>query len=161
MSMPSSPAGPPPGSPAGEPPGRLDVNRVEDLIDTRFPQIHSGGRNLVVEEVGFLSARVRMKADSRNTRPGGTISGPSMFALADFSVYVAVIATLGEAGVDAVTSNLNINFLARPKPNDMTAEVRLIRLGRRLAVGEVELYSEGASEMVAHAIATYALPVMG
>jgi len=155
--MPSSPPGPPPGSP----PGRLDAKRVEDLIDARFPQIHSGGRNLVVEEVGFRSARVRMKADPRNTRPGGTISGPSMFALADFGVYVAVIATLGEAGVDAVTSNLNINFLARPEPNDMTAEVRLIRLGRRLAVGEVELHSEGASEMVAHAIATYALPIMG
>jgi uncharacterized protein (TIGR00369 family) len=149
MSMPSSPA------------ARLDAKRVEDLIDARFPQIHSGGRNLVVEEVGFRSARVRMKADPRNTRPGGTISGPSIFALADFSVYVAVIATLGEAGVDAVTSNLNINFLARPEPNDMTAEVRLIRLGRRLAVGEVELYSQGAPEMVAHAIATYALPVVG
>jgi uncharacterized protein (TIGR00369 family) len=153
MSMPSSPAGP---SAA-----RLDVKRIEELIDARFPQIHSRGRNLVVEEVGFRSARVRMKADPRNIRPGGTVSGPSMFSLADFSVYVALIATLGEAGVDAVTSSLNINFLAKPEPSDMTAEVRLIRIGRRLAVGEVELYSEGASEMVAHATATYALPVVG
>jgi acyl-coenzyme A thioesterase PaaI-like protein len=84
-----------------------------------------------------------------------------MFSLADFSVYVAVIATVGERGIDAVTSNLNINFLAKPEPADMTADVKLIRLGRRLAVGEVELYSEGGSDMVAHAIATYALPVMG
>jgi uncharacterized protein (TIGR00369 family) len=137
----------------------LDAKRIEELIDTRFPQVHAGGRNLVIEEVGPLSARVRLKADPRNTRPGGTISGMAMFALADFSVYVAIIGRLGEAGLDAVTSNLNINFLAKPQPRDMTALVRLLRLGRRLAVGEVELFSEGVADMVAHAIASYALPV--
>jgi uncharacterized protein (TIGR00369 family) len=157
MSMPSSDST----SPAGARAVRLDVRRIEELIDARFPQIHSGGRNMVVEDVGFQCARVRMKANPRNTRPGGTISGPAMFALADFSIYVAIIATLGEAGFEAVTSNLNINFLAKPEPNDMLAQVKLVRLGRRLAVGEVELYSEGVSEMVAHATATYALPIMG
>jgi uncharacterized protein (TIGR00369 family) len=139
----------------------LDAKRIAELIDERFPQIHSGGRKFLVEEVAWRSARVRMTADPRNIRPGGTISGPAMFALADFSVYVAVIATLGEAGFAAVTSNLNINFLAKPDPADMTAAVQLIRVGRRLAVGEVELFSEGGADMVAHAIATYALPVMG
>lgn len=143
------------------PPPRLDVRRIEELIDARFPQIHSGRRKFVVEEVAHRSARVRMTADARNIRPGGTISGPAMFTLADFSIYVAVIATLGEAGFEAVTSNLNINFLARPEAADMTAAVRLIRLGRRLAVGEAELYSSGITEMVAHATATYALPAMG
>jgi uncharacterized protein (TIGR00369 family) len=136
----------------------LPAQRIEELVVQRFPQIHAGGRNLVIEEVAARSARVRMRADPRNTRPGGTISGPAMFALADFSVYVAIIATLGEAGFEAVTASLNINFLARPAPNDMTASVRLIRLGRRSAVGEVELYSVGEPEMVAHAIANYALP---
>jgi uncharacterized protein (TIGR00369 family) len=160
-SGPSSDPGSGPPSPAGPRAALLDVKRIEDLIDAHFPQIHSGGRNMVVEDAGFRSARVRMQASLRNTRPGGTISGPAMFALADFSIYVAVIATLGEAGLEAVTSNLNINFLARPEPTDLTAEVKLIRLGRRLAVGEVELYSEGVSDMVAHAIATYALPVVG
>jgi uncharacterized protein (TIGR00369 family) len=134
------------------------VKRIEELIDAHFPQIHSGGRNMVIEDAGFRCARVRMKANPRNTRPGGTVSGPAMFALADFSIYVAVIATLGEAGIEAVTSNLNINFLARPEPNDMTAEAKLVRMGRRLAVGEVEIYSEGVPDMVAHATATYALP---
>ena len=66
-----------------------------------------------------------------------------MFTLADFSVYVAIIATLGEAGLDAVTTNLNINFLAKPEPRDMVSLVRLIRLGRRLAVGEAQIYSDG------------------
>jgi uncharacterized protein (TIGR00369 family) len=137
---------------------RLDAKRIEELIDARFPQIHSGGRRFVIEEVGPRSARVRMRADPRHTRPGGTVNGIAMFGLADFSAYVAIIAALGEPGFDAVTSNLNINFLARPEQRDMTATVRLIRLGRRLAVAEVQLHSQGVADMVAHAVATYVLP---
>jgi acyl-coenzyme A thioesterase PaaI-like protein len=76
-------------------------------------------------------------------RPGGTVSGPTMVTLADFSVYVAIIATLGQAGIEAVTTNLNINFLAKPEPRDLIACVRLLRVGRRLAVGEAELFLDG------------------
>ena len=139
----------------------LDIARIEALIDDRFPQIHSGGRILTIEEIGERSARVRMRRHERSIRPGGTVSGPAMFTLADFSVYVAIIATLGEAGFDAVTTNLNINFLTKPEARDMISSVRLIRLGRRLAVGEAQLYSDGVPDMVAHAIATYALPSQG
>src|SRR5262249_8453729 len=117
-----------------------------------------GGRAMLVEDVGPRHARVRLKKHDRHLRPGGTVSGPTMFTLADFSVYVAIIAALGEAGIAAVTTNLNINFLAKPEARDLLAVVRLIRLGRRLAVGEAEIYSEGQPDMVAHAIATYALP---
>jgi uncharacterized protein (TIGR00369 family) len=137
---------------------RLDATRISELVDIHFPQIHAGGRTMLIEEVRLGGARVRMAADPRQTRPGGTISGAAMFALADFSMYVAIIASLGESGFDAVTSSLHINFLTRPAANDMTAVVKLIRLGRRSAVGEVELYSEGVTDMVAHATATYALP---
>ena len=137
----------------------LDIARVEALIDERFPQIHSGGRVFSIEAVGERSACVRMHHHERMLRPGGTVSGVAMFSLADFSVYVAIIATLGEAGIAAVTTNLNINFLSKPEARDMTASVSLIRLGRRLAVGEARLYSEGQSDLVAHAIATYALPM--
>jgi len=100
-----------------------------------------------------------MQHRARMLRPGGTVSGPAMFSLADFSVHVAIIATLGEAGIDAVTTNLNINFLAKPEARDMVASVSLIRLGRRSSVGEARLFSEGASDLAAHAIATYALPL--
>jgi uncharacterized protein (TIGR00369 family) len=137
---------------------RLDAGRIAELVDIRFPQIHAGGRTMLIEEVRHGSARVRMSADPRHVRPGGTIAGPAMFALTDFSVYVAIIASLGEPGFDWVTSSLNINFLTRPAAADMTAVTRLIRLGRRTAVGEVELYSEGVADMVAHATANYALP---
>src|SRR5262245_60943314 len=138
--------------------GNPDIARIEALIDARFPQIHSGGRVFSIEAIGERRARVRMRAHERMLRPGGTVSGAAMFSLADFSVYVAIIATLGEAGIDAVTTNLNINFLSKPEARDMTASVDLIRLGRRLAVGEVRLFSDGQTDMVAHAIATYALP---
>ena len=146
------------GSAHGSLASRLDVARIEALIDDRFPQIHAGGRIFAIEEVGGRSARVRMRRHESSIRPGGTVSGPAMFTLADFSVYVAIIAALGEAGIDAVTTNLNINFLTKPEPRDLISSVRLIRLGRRLAVGEAQLCSEGMSDMVAHAIATYALP---
>jgi uncharacterized protein (TIGR00369 family) len=136
----------------------LNVERIEALIDARFPQIHSGGRSLVIEEVGDRSSRVRLLHHVRHIRPGGTVSGPAMFTLADIGVWVAIMATLGEVGLDAVTTNMNINFLAKPQPRDLVARVRLIQLGRRLAVGEVEIHSDGAADMVAHAIATYALP---
>ena len=152
MSIPS----PAPGSTAH----RLEAGRIAELVDIRFPQIHAGGRTMRIEEVRHGGARVGMAADPRHIRPGGTISGPAMFALADFSVYVAIIASLGEPGFDAVTSSLHINFLTRPAPNDMTAHAKLIRLGRRSAVAEVELFSEGVLDMVAHATATYALPRM-
>jgi uncharacterized protein (TIGR00369 family) len=138
-------------------PNSLDAERVEALMAVRFPQIQSGGR-FVIEEVGSRSARVRLKADLRNTRPGGTISGPAIFTLADYSIYVAIIGALGEVGFEAVTASLTINFLAKPEPGDLTARVTLVRLGRRLAVGEVEIHSHGIPEMVAHAIANYALP---
>ena len=136
----------------------LDAAQVEALINSHFPQIHVGGRAMLIEEAGARRARVRLRKQDRHLRPGGTVSGPTMFTLADFSVYVAIIASLGESGIEAVTTNLNINFLAKPEPRDLIACVRLLRLGRRLAVGEAQLFSDGGPDLVAHAIATYALP---
>ncbi len=90
-------------------------------------------------------------------RPGGTISGPMMMGLADLAMYGAVLAAVGPEEL-AVTTSLTINFLRKPPPAPLIAEARLLKLGKRLAVGEVELYSEGDTEMVAHVTATYSLP---
>ena len=137
----------------------FDIAQVEALIDQHFPQIHANGRTMVIEAVGHRSARLRLKASQQMIRPGGTISGPTMFTLADFGIYVALIAELGENALQAVTSNLNITFLARPQPHDMIADVEILRLGRRQAVGEVKMHSQGEDDiLVAHAIATYAMP---
>lgn len=136
----------------------LGCSDIEALIEEHFPQVHEGSGRLVIEAVRVGGARVRMHQDERMLRPGGTVSGPMMFKLADFAVYVAILAALGSGALQAVTTSLNINFLSRPAPGDLLAEVRLIKLGRRLAVAEVELYSEGQVDMVAHATTTYAIP---
>jgi uncharacterized protein (TIGR00369 family) len=135
----------------------LSATAVTELIDAAFPQIHASGRVMDIESVGPDTARVRMRLTDRNTRHGGTISGPAMFTLADFSIYVALIGRLGPPAIPSVTSNLNITFLTRPPARDVTAEVRLVRVGRRLAYAEVSLYSDGSTDMIAHATGSYAL----
>jgi len=136
----------------------LTTEAVSRIIDEAFPEIHAAGRQMKIESVGVRRARVRLGFDPRNLRPGGTVSGPAMFTLADFTIYVALIATLGEAGIPAVTSNLSINFLLRPEPVDVIADANLLRIGRRLAYAEVALHSDGREEMIAHATGNYAIP---
>src|SRR4029450_1056352 len=89
--------------------------------------------------------------------PDGQMSGHTMMALADVALYVAVLAAIGPVPL-AVTINLNINFLRKPGRCDLTAEARLLKLGKRLATGEVTLRCEGEEEAVAHVTATYSIP---
>ncbi len=135
----------------------LTREEVESFLDREFPQIHYGGKSYHVDEVGPLSARVRMAYHERHIRPGGSLSGPSMMALADLALYVAILAQIGPVGL-AVTTNLAFNFLRKPGQSDLLAECRLLKLGKRLAVGEVLLRSEGQSELVCHATGTYSIP---
>ncbi len=148
-------------TPVSVPTQRLDVLSVTRLIEQHFPLVHEGSGQLVIEAVAPGAARVRMRQDPRNIRPGGTVAGPAMFKLADFAVYVAIIGQLGEAGIQTATASMTMNFLSRPEPADMIAHVRLIKVGRRLAVADVELFSDGKAAMVAHAISSYALPTIG
>ena len=111
-----------------------------------------------VEEVGNASATVIHDVGSDELRPGGTVSGPVLMTVADVALYAAI---LGEIGIVplAVTTNLNINFMRRPAAGKaIIGASKLIKLGRSLAVGEVLLYSQGASELVAHAVGTYSIP---
>ena len=136
----------------------LSADEVGRLIDNAFPGVNAGKRTTVIESVADRSARVRLLLDERNIRPGGTLSGPAMFMLADFTIYVALIATLGPEAIAAVTSNLNINFLSRPEPADLIGEARIIRLGRRLAYAEVSISADKSRELLAHATSNYVLP---
>lgn len=136
----------------------LSVAEVDTLVDLHFPQIHAAGRFIAIEDIGYRSARLRLKANDTIIRPGGTISGPAMFTLADFGIYATLLGEMGEAALQAVTSNLNITFLARPEPRDLIANIEILRLGRRQAVAEVKMRSDGSDVLVAHAIATYAMP---
>jgi uncharacterized protein (TIGR00369 family) len=137
---------------------QLEIADVSALIDQHFPQVQEGNGRVAIERLDAAEAVVRMTFDDRLIRPGGTISGPAMFKLADFGVYVAILGRLGAGGLQAVTTSMTINFLSRPQPADLIARIRLLKLGRRLAVAEVELYSDGSDAMVAHATSTYAIP---
>ena len=117
----------------------------------------AGQMGIVVEEVepGAVVARVPYRDDF--LRPGGTIAGPVMMALADFVMWCVVLSLLGPVHL-AVTTSLNINFLRRPAPGDLVAHGSILKLGKRLAVGEVSLYCGEDEELVAHVTCTYALP---
>jgi uncharacterized protein (TIGR00369 family) len=135
----------------------MTVAELESFLEREFPQIHYGGRTYHIEAVGPLTARVRMDYHERHIRPGGTLSGPSMMALADVAIYLAILAHIGPVAL-AVTTNLSFNFLRKPDQKGLVAECRLLKLGRRLAVGEVSIYSEGGTEVVCHATGTYSIP---
>jgi uncharacterized protein (TIGR00369 family) len=124
-----------------------------------FPELWGRGQ-LQIEDIAPMAATLRLVHHSRHLRPGGTISGPVMFALCDVALFVAILGELGRVA-QAVTTNVSINFLRRPAPADLIGRAKLIKLGKRLAVGEVALYSGGESEMVAHATGTYSLPERG
>ena len=136
----------------------LSVTDVSALVELHFPQVHEGNGRITIERLDATVTIVRMLHDDRVIRPGGTVSGPAMFKLADFGVYAALLGRLGDAALQAVTTNMTINFLSRPRPADLIARVELLKVGRRLAIAEVKLYSADSDAIVAHATATYAIP---
>ncbi|MGX5776897.1 PaaI family thioesterase [Methylorubrum zatmanii] len=135
----------------------MSLEETARFLDRDFPQMNAGGRHYHLESVGPLSARMRLDYHERHLRPGGTVSGPSMMALADYALYAAILANIGPVAL-AVTTSLNVNFLRRPGPAALIAECRLLKLGRRLAVGEVAIRSAGSEAIVCHATGTYSIP---
>ncbi len=110
-----------------------------------------------VEDIGYGTARMRLPVEEQHLRPGGTVAGPALMGLADATMYAVVMGMIGPVEL-AVTTNLTCNFLRRPSMVDIIAEGKILKLGKRLAVGEVSLYSEGDPEPVAHVTATYSIP---
>lgn len=135
----------------------MTATELNAFLDEHFAQINSRGQSFTVEAAAGGTVRMRMIYHERMLRPGGTISGPSMFALADIAMYAAVLALIGPRPL-AVTTNLSINFLRKPRPGDMIAEATILKLGKRLAVGEIGLRSDGDEELAAHATSTYSIP---
>ena len=135
----------------------MSVAEVEAYLEEVFPQLHIDGRIYTVEAVGPMTARMRMRAGERHLRPGGTVSGPAMMALCDLVLYAAILAQIGPVGL-AVTTNLSFNFLRKPAPGDLVADCRLLKLGKRLAVGEASLTAGGSADIACHATGTYSIP---
>jgi uncharacterized protein (TIGR00369 family) len=136
---------------------RITAEEIHDICDSALPWAVDMGMR--VETIGEGVCRVRLPFRESFLRPGGTVSGPALMGLADFGMYVAVLSAIGRVEL-AVTTNLCINFLRKPGRADVLADCRLIKLGKRLAYGEVFLFSEGApeDEPVAHVTATYSIP---
>ena len=135
----------------------MTVDELERFLTAEFPQGFNPQSGLSLEALWEGGCRVRQAFRAGSLRPGGTISGPTMMGLTDFAMYVAILASIGPVPL-AVTTSLNINFLRKPEQRDLVAEARLIKLGKRLAVGEVQIYCDGEEEMVAHATSTYSIP---
>ena len=133
----------------------MSAEELERFLYSSFPD--NDQRNVRVEKVDDMFAQVRLKFDPSHLRPGGTIAGPSMMSLADTAMYIALLGMIGPVAL-AVTTNLNINFLRKPEQADLIAHARLLKLGKRLAVGEVTIFTDGQSEAVAHATLTYSIP---
>ncbi len=133
----------------------MTVDDLRRFMVEVFPQVH---RDFTVVSVGPMTASVRLEVGERHLRPGGTVSGPAMFGVADVSMYVAVLAMIGPEAL-AVTTNMSIDFMRKPEAGrPVTAECRILKLGRALAVGDVLLYSEGVDSPVARAGVTYSIP---
>ena len=137
----------------------LTAQQLGDVIRAGVPMAEDIG--FTVDEAGEGFARTRLVFSERLVRPGGTLSGPVQMALADASMYAAVMASIGQVEM-AVTSNLSINFLEKPAPGDLLADATVLRLGRRIAFCEVRLVSPdpqtGEDTLVAHVTGSYALP---
>lgn len=137
---------------------KMTAEEIAELLDREFPQVTG---EFTIEELGEMRARVRLHVGERHLRPGGTISGPSIFSLADCAVYMALLAMIGPKAL-AVTTSCSIDFMRKPVPGaDLIGECRLLKLGRVLAVGEVLIFSEGGEAPVARASLTYSIPPKG
>ena len=134
---------------------KMDRAALSDFLRREFQQVAD---DFMIEEVAPMRVRVRLLAHERHPRPGGTVSGPAMFALADVAIYLAVLAMVGPKGL-AVTTNCSIDFMRKPASGvDVIADARLHKLGRVLAVGDALLYSDGMAPPVARAGLTYSIP---
>ncbi len=133
----------------------MDRADLTAFLTRDFPQVAEMFR---VETVGDHTLCLRMLVSEAHLRPGGTVSGPAMFGLADVAIYLAILAMIGPKAL-TVTTNASIDFLRKPTAGaDLLAEARILKLGRVLAVGDALLFSEGSSEPVARASLTYSIP---
>ncbi|MEM9331328.1 MAG: PaaI family thioesterase [Pseudomonadota bacterium] len=132
----------------------MDKNEVSGFVAEVFPQSKMYGMEVDHLEPGKI--KVAMAVSDMHLRPGGTVSGPSMFTLADCATYLLILSHIGKVAL-AVTTNLNINFVSKPE-GDLIAEAGFLKLGKRLAVCEVSIFSVKEKKLVAHATATYSIP---
>jgi uncharacterized protein (TIGR00369 family) len=134
---------------------KITVEEFDKIIRDELPWAHDMG--IVTDRIGPGAAILRLPFKPAMLRPGGTMAGPMMMALADACMYAVALSLIGAVKL-AVTTNFNINFLFRAAPADMLAEGQMLKHGKRLLVMEVTVHSDGHDEPVAHATGTYSIP---
>lgn len=138
------------------PEAKLTAAELERLAIEDVP--FAGGLGVKIVRVGAGHVVAKLAYQEDFVRPGGTIAGPVMMALADLVMWGVVMSLIGPVKL-AVTTNFNINFLRRPSPGELTAVGKILKLGARLAIGEVSLFSGGEhGDLVAHVTSTYSVP---
>lgn len=136
----------------------MTKEELAEYLAAVFPQVRE---DFAIDDLTEDTITMRLLTAERHLRPGGTVSGPSMFALADVCVYAIVLARLGPMAL-AVTTNCSMDFMRKPEgAAQMVAKCRLLKLGRSLAVGDILMYSEGSDKPVARATMTYSIPPVG
>ena len=137
---------------------KMDPAEIEQFLRAEFPQAFAGD-DIRIESADGRTCVLRQRFSDRMLRPGGTVSGPTLMSLADFAMYVVLLSAIGPVGL-AVTTNLNINFLRKGQAGqDVFAEAKILKLGKRLVVGEVTLLSGDSPDPIAHVTATYSIPI--
>lgn len=135
----------------------LTAEQIEEFLEREFPQIMAGDHVFKCVNVGPGTATLRFWPTETHIRPGGTVSGPALFALADVAAYVALLAHIGPVAL-ALTTNLNINFLNRADPVPLDGVCHILKLGRTLAMLEVSVERVDTRQIIAHATTTYSIP---
>jgi len=132
----------------------MSIPELANFIDREFPQVMGA---FTILESGPYYMKVKMRVDESNLRPGGTVSGPTMFTAVDCAFYLATLSMIGPEAL-TVTTSCHIDYMRKPPVADLIAEARILKLGKVLSVGDVLLYSEGMAAPVAHANLTYSIP---
>lgn len=133
----------------------LDQSALQDFLDHDFGPL---GADFLIDRAAWDGLTLRMKSHDKFLRPGNTVSGPALFALADVAVYLTILSRIGMAPL-TVTTNCSIDFLRKPEAGrDLLAQTRILKLGRTLAIGDALLFMEGGADPVARASLTYAIP---
>ena len=132
----------------------MTKEELNDFLEKEFPQVN---KNFEILKVSNKNFSMLMHISSEHLRPGDTVSGPTMFLLADVTFYLATLSVIGPKSL-TVTTNCSINFLRKPNEKNLISEARILKLGKTLSVGDVLIYSEDIDEPVAHASLTYSIP---
>lgn len=134
---------------------KITAEEFHDLAIDGVPFVGQLAWRIERFEAGAITTRLPYQ--DLILRPGGTICGPALMALADVTLYGLVLSVIGRVEL-AVTTDMHVRFLSKPQPKDVLADARIIRLGRRLAVGEVEMHTDGDPRLICHATGAYAIP---